>query len=71
MKQVQHRLAVRTSGQGLYEVTREITAWVAETGIADALLTVFCRGAWLWEHGRASTCSNTARTPTRGNWRCI
>lgn len=43
MKQTQHRLTVRTSGQRLYEVTREIAAWVAETGIADGLLTVFCR----------------------------
>jgi secondary thiamine-phosphate synthase enzyme len=27
----------------LYEVTREVAAWIAETGITDGLLTVFCR----------------------------
>ena len=43
MKQAQHRLGVRTGGQGLYEVTQEIAAWVAGQDIADGLLTVFCR----------------------------
>ena len=43
MQQTQHRLTVRTSGQGLYEVTREIAAWLAGQEIADGLLTVFCR----------------------------
>lgn len=43
MKQAQHRLTVRTSGQGLYEVTREVAAWVEAQGIADGLLTIFCR----------------------------
>ncbi|MBE9552247.1 MAG: YjbQ family protein [Proteobacteria bacterium] len=43
MRQIQNSLTLRTSGQGLYEVTREIAAWTAETGIADGLLTVFCR----------------------------
>ena len=43
MQQTQHRLTVRTSGQGLYEVTREIAAWLAGQDIADGLLTVFCR----------------------------
>ncbi|MEN8195681.1 MAG: secondary thiamine-phosphate synthase enzyme YjbQ [Pseudomonadota bacterium] len=36
-------MTLRTSGQGLYEVTREVAAWVAETGISDGLLIVFCR----------------------------
>jgi secondary thiamine-phosphate synthase enzyme len=43
MKQAQHRLAVQTTGQGLYEVTREVAGWVAAQGIADGLLTLFCR----------------------------
>lgn len=43
MKQAQDRLTVRTGGQGLYEVTGEVAAWVAGQGIADGLLTVFCR----------------------------
>lgn len=43
MKQAQHSLTVRTAGQGLYEVTRQVDAWLAETGIKDGLLTLFCR----------------------------
>jgi len=43
MKQAQHRLTVRTSGQGLYEVTREVAAWLAAQDIDDGLLTLFCR----------------------------
>ena len=43
MKQAQHRLTVSTSGQGLYEVTRDVAAWLAAQGIDDGLLTLFCR----------------------------
>jgi secondary thiamine-phosphate synthase enzyme len=43
MKQAQHRLAVRSAGQGLYEITHEIAAWLGGQDIADGLLTVFCR----------------------------
>lgn len=43
MRQIQHRLTVRTSGQGLYEVTDAVAAWLAGHDIADGLLTVFCR----------------------------
>lgn len=43
MKQAQHRIDVRTTGQGLYEVTAEVAAWVGAQDIADGLLTVFCR----------------------------
>lgn len=43
MKQAQHRLGVRTGGQGLYEVTGEIAEWLSQQGIAEGLLTVFCR----------------------------
>jgi secondary thiamine-phosphate synthase enzyme len=39
----QHSLSVRTRGQGLHEVTRHITQWVADQGITTGLLTVFCR----------------------------
>jgi secondary thiamine-phosphate synthase enzyme len=39
----QHCLTVATPGQGLYEVTREIAAWVAAQGVATGLLTVFIR----------------------------
>lgn len=43
MKQARHHLTVRTSGQGLYEVSREVAAWVAAQDIEDGLLTLFCR----------------------------
>ena len=43
MKQAQHRLTVSTSGQGLYEVTRDVAAWLAAQDIDDGLLTLFCR----------------------------
>ncbi len=39
----QHLLTVRTRGQGLHDVTREIASWVADQGIARGLLTVFIR----------------------------
>jgi len=43
MKQAQHRLTVSISGQGLYEVTRDVAAWLAAQDIDDGLLTLFCR----------------------------
>jgi secondary thiamine-phosphate synthase enzyme len=43
MPQAQHRITVRTRGQGLYEVTGEIAAWVAEQAVREGLLTVFVR----------------------------
>ena len=35
--------AVRTKGQGLYEVTDEVTAIVRESGVTEGLCTVFIR----------------------------
>ena len=43
MTQAQHTLTIRTRGQGLHEVTRDIAGWVAGQGIATGLLTVFCQ----------------------------
>ena len=43
MRQAVHRLSVATRGKGLYEVTREVRAWVTAQGIATGLLTLFCR----------------------------
>ena len=43
MQQNQTELEIQTPGQGLVEVTREISAWVQACGISDGLLTVFCR----------------------------
>ena len=39
----QHRITVATGGQGLYEMTREVAAWVAAQGIGHGLLTLFIR----------------------------
>jgi secondary thiamine-phosphate synthase enzyme len=36
-------LALDTAGPGLTDVTREVTDWVAGTGIRDGLLTLFIR----------------------------
>ncbi len=41
MKQATHRLEVRTRGQGLYDITRQITSWVNEQQMTTGLLTVF------------------------------
>ncbi len=40
-RQATHRLEVRTRGQGLYDVTRQIAGWVREQGLTTGLLTVF------------------------------
>ncbi len=41
MRQAQHELAVETRGKGLYDVTREVSRVVAESGIVLGLATVF------------------------------
>ena len=43
MKQAQHRLSIPARGPGLHEVTREVTAWLAEQKVRDGLLTLFVR----------------------------
>ncbi len=43
MKQAQDTITVGTRGQGLHEVTAEITEWVSRQDIGAGLLTVFCR----------------------------
>ena len=43
MRQHQHTFTVRTRGQGLFEITRDVAAAVAEARIATGLATVFCR----------------------------
>lgn len=43
MKQAFHRLSVRTRGKGLTMITSSILEWVAESGIQDGLLTLWCR----------------------------
>jgi len=41
MSLLQHRLGVETAGQGLYEVTPSIAAWLAEQRVRHGLLNVF------------------------------
>lgn len=41
MRQAQGSISVRTGGQGLYDATAGIAAWVAAQGMATGLLTVF------------------------------
>ena len=43
MRQEMKRLTVRTPGQGLHECTDAICRWVADTGIATGVLTIFIR----------------------------
>lgn len=43
MTHAQETLTVRTRGQGLHEITRDIAGWVADQGIRTGLLTVFCQ----------------------------
>ncbi len=42
-KQAQETLTLRTSGQGLYEITRDVVDWTHAQGLASGLLTVYCR----------------------------
>ncbi len=41
MRQVQHTLVVQARGRGCYEITRDVCAWVRETGIREGLLNLF------------------------------
>ncbi len=43
MTHAQETLTIRTRGQGLHEVTRDIADWVAEQDVRTGLLTVFCQ----------------------------
>lgn len=43
MKQSQSHIEIATSGQGLYEVTRQIATFVLESGIRIGQITVYCR----------------------------
>jgi secondary thiamine-phosphate synthase enzyme len=43
MRQSHTTLDVRSSGRGLFEITREIRSFVCASGLHDGLLTVFCR----------------------------
>ena len=43
MRQATHRMTTRTRGAGLYDVTRELRAWVEQQRVRTGLLTVFIR----------------------------
>ena len=43
MEQAVHVLSFETRGRGLVEITRQVAAWVDRQGMAEGLLTLFCR----------------------------
>ena len=43
MRQTHHQLQIDAAGPGLVEITGEVRAWASAQGIADGLLTLFCR----------------------------
>jgi secondary thiamine-phosphate synthase enzyme len=43
MRQYATELIVTSPGQGLHEFTRDVTGWVASTGVDQGLLTLFIR----------------------------
>jgi secondary thiamine-phosphate synthase enzyme len=43
MRQVQHRIKITTPGQGLHEITQQVSGWVAAQGISTGLLTLYLR----------------------------
>ena len=43
MRQVLHQLAIDTPGQGLHEFTAAVADWLGGQGMAEGLLTLFCR----------------------------
>ena len=43
MRQASGTMEIRTERQGLLDVTAQVTEWVAEQGMAEGLLTIFCR----------------------------
>ena len=42
MKQANHKISIRTDGQGLYEFTNEVLNWILAQTIDSGLLTIFC-----------------------------
>jgi secondary thiamine-phosphate synthase enzyme len=43
LRQASHILPIRASRRGLHEFTDSAAKWVAETGMSEGLLTIFCR----------------------------
>jgi secondary thiamine-phosphate synthase enzyme len=40
MRQISHQISIRTRGKGLYAITQAISAWLAESGMRQGLLTL-------------------------------
>jgi secondary thiamine-phosphate synthase enzyme len=43
IRQSNGQLAIRAESPGLHDFTAQVRNWVAESGISDGLLTLFCR----------------------------
>jgi len=43
MRQASTEIAVRTSGKGLTDISRQVLEWARQQAVADGLLTLFCR----------------------------
>ena len=43
LRQVSHALAIRASRPGLHDFTDRLASWLAQSGVSEGLLTVFCR----------------------------
>jgi len=43
IRQTHGQLSIRAARPGLHDFTAEVRHWVAQSGIADGLLTLFCR----------------------------
>lgn len=43
LRQTATTLAIDTPARGLHEITRDVTAWTARSGITEGLLTLFVR----------------------------
>jgi secondary thiamine-phosphate synthase enzyme len=43
LRQAQHELFVETRGKGFTEITRQVAAWLRDTGFRSGVLTVFCQ----------------------------
>jgi secondary thiamine-phosphate synthase enzyme len=43
LRQTSHEFVVRTRGRGLYEFTRDVSAWIANSGLTTGLLTLHLR----------------------------
>ena len=43
MRQTHHTIVVETHGKGLNDISDNVRSWVADQGMSDGLLTLFCR----------------------------